>query len=134
VKDLSGRARQGARATDRGALGAVTARYEDVARVPRMPARRGAGDSCLEAVGTGPARTPRRYSALRAAQPNRQGAWRAVGALERDRSIFQPVNPTLTARIFKILNCATKTVDTKVVDETSLYNICKGRPMFFSTV
>jgi hypothetical protein len=27
-----------------------------------------------------------------------------------------------------------KTVDTKVVNETSLYNICKGRPMFFSTV
>jgi hypothetical protein len=27
-----------------------------------------------------------------------------------------------------------KMVDMKVVDETSLYNICKGRPMFFSTV
>jgi hypothetical protein len=28
----------------------------------------------------------------------------------------------------------TQTIDMKVVDETSLYNICKGRPMFFSTV
>jgi hypothetical protein len=27
-----------------------------------------------------------------------------------------------------------KTVDTKVVGETSHYNFCKGRPMFFSTV
>jgi hypothetical protein len=58
----------------------------------------------------------------------------AVDALERDLPVFQPVNPTLTACFSKNLNCATKTVDTKVVDETSLYNICKGRPMFFSTV
>jgi hypothetical protein len=47
---------------------------------------------------------------------------------------FQPVNSTLTIRFSKKLNCATKTVDTKVVDEASLYNICKGCPMFFSTV
>jgi hypothetical protein len=47
---------------------------------------------------------------------------------------FQPVNPTLTMHFSKNLNCTTKTVDTKVVDEASLYSICKGRPMFFSTV
>jgi hypothetical protein len=46
----------------------------------------------------------------------------------------QPVNPTLTVCFSKNLNCATKTIDTKVVDETSLYNICKGCPMFFSMV
>jgi hypothetical protein len=64
-----------------------------------------------------------------------------AGALERSgphprgcRAVFQPINATLTACFSKKLNCATKTVDTKVVDETSLYNICKGRPMFFSTV
>jgi hypothetical protein len=54
------------------------------------------------------------------AQPSRQSAWRAGGALERGRAAFQPVNTTLTARFSKKLNCATKTVDTKVVDETSL--------------
>jgi hypothetical protein len=70
----------------------------------------------------------------RMTQPSRQSSRRADGALERGRAAFQPVNATLTVRFFKKLNCATKTVDTKVVDETSLYNICKGRPMFFSTV
>jgi hypothetical protein len=55
-------------------------------------------------------------------------------ALERDRAVFQPVNPLLTAILSKKLNCATKTLDMKVVDETSLYNICKGCPMFFSMV
>jgi hypothetical protein len=72
--------------------------------------------------------------ARRAARPNRQSARRADGALERGRAAFQAVNATLTALFFKKLNCATKMLDTKVVDETSLYNICKGRPMFFSTV
>jgi hypothetical protein len=57
----------------------------------------------------------------RAAQPSRQDARRAVGALERDQAVFQPVNATLTACFSKKLNCATKTVDTKVVGETSLY-------------
>jgi hypothetical protein len=66
--------------------------------------------------------------------PHRQSARRAGGALERGRAVFQPVNATLTAFFSKKLNCATKTVDTKVVGETSLYNFCKGRPMFFSTV
>jgi hypothetical protein len=65
----------------------------------------------------------------RAAQPNRQDARRAVGALERDLPVFQPVNPTLTACFSKNLNCATKTVDTKVVDATSLYN-AKQRPSY----
>jgi hypothetical protein len=72
--------------------------------------------------------------AQRAAHPGRQNARRAGGALERDCAIFQPVNATLTTCFSRKLNYATKTVDTKVVDETSLYNICKGCPMFFSTV
>jgi hypothetical protein len=58
----------------------------------------------------------------------------AGGALERERAVFLPVNATLTAVFSKKLNRATKMVDTKVVDETSPYNICKGRSMFFSTV
>jgi hypothetical protein len=95
---------------------------------------KGTDGSHLEAVGIEPARMPRRRSGLRAAQPSQQGARRAGGALEHSWSVFQPVNPTLTARISKKLNCATKTVDTKVVDETYLYNICKDCPMFFSTV
>jgi hypothetical protein len=66
--------------------------------------------------------------------PHRQSARRAGGALERGRAVFQPVNATLTVCFSKKLNRATKTVDTKVVDETSLYNICKGRLMFVSTV
>jgi hypothetical protein len=66
--------------------------------------------------------------------PSWQGARHAGSALERDRAVLQPVNPTLTTIFSKKLNCATKMVDTKVVDETSLYNIYKGRPMFFSTV
>jgi hypothetical protein len=70
----------------------------------------------------------------RAAQPGRQNAQRAGGALERGRAVFQPVNAILTTCFSKKLNCAAKTVDTKVVDETSLYNICKGHPIFFSTV
>jgi hypothetical protein len=72
--------------------------------------------------------------AQRAVQPGRQNARRAGGSLERDRAIFLPVNATLTACFSKKLNYATKMVDTKVVDETSLYNICKGRPIFFSMV
>jgi hypothetical protein len=67
-------------------------------------------------------------------RPSRQGAWRAGGALESNRPVFQPVNPTSTVRFSKNLNCTTKMVDTKVVDETSLYNICKGCPMCFSMV
>jgi hypothetical protein len=66
--------------------------------------------------------------------PHRQSARRTGGALERGRAAFQPVNATLTACFSNKLNYATKMVDTKVVDETSLYNICKGCPMFFSTV
>jgi hypothetical protein len=34
----------------------------------------------------------------------------------------------------KFLNCVTKTLDTKVVDETSLYNICKVQHMFWWVV
>jgi hypothetical protein len=68
------------------------------------------------------------------AQERQAARRRSGGALERERAIFQPVNATLTAGFSKKLNCATKTLHTKVVDETSLYNICKGRPMFFSTV
>jgi hypothetical protein len=54
---------------------------------------------------------------------HRQSARRVGGALERGRAVFQPINATLTACFSKKLNCATKIVDTKVVDETSLYNI-----------
>jgi hypothetical protein len=69
-----------------------------------------------------------------AAQPGRQNARRVGGALERERAVFQLVNATLTVVFSKKLNCATKTVDTKVVDETSPYNIWKGCHMFFLTV
>jgi hypothetical protein len=95
---------------------------------------RGTGGSRLETVGHGPARTSRWRGGRRVAQPGRQNARRAGGALERDCAVFQPVNATLTACFSKKLNCATKMIDMKVVDETSLYNICKGHPMFFSTV
>jgi hypothetical protein len=114
-----------------------TAWYGRAVRIPRRPARRGTGGSDLEAVWER-ARTDTEAGAMpcarSAARRSRQGAWRASGALERDRPVFQPVNPTLTVCFSKNLNCATKTVDTKVVDETSLYNICNGRPVFFSTV
>jgi hypothetical protein len=115
-----------------GGYGAV----EDVARVPRVSARRGTGGSYLEAVGIGPTRTPRWCGGLRAARDAAKPAGRpARRRRSRARPTrFQLVNPTLTACFSKNLNCATKMVDTKVVDETSLYNICGGRPMFFSTV
>jgi hypothetical protein len=64
----------------------------------------------------------------------RHGARRAGGALERGRAVFQVVNSLLIVIFSKKLNCATKPVDTKVLDETSLYNICKGRSMLFSAV
>jgi hypothetical protein len=72
---------RGARATNRGALGAVTTWYEDAVRAPRMPAQRGAGDSCFKAVETGPAQTPRRHSGLRAAR----GAAKPTGRPTRRR-------------------------------------------------
>jgi hypothetical protein len=68
------------------------------------------------------------------AQEREAARWRSGGALERERAVFQPINATLTASFSKKLNYVTQTIDMKVVDETSLYNICKGRPMFFSTV
>jgi hypothetical protein len=74
---------------DRGALGAVTARYEDATRVPRMLARRGAGNSCLEAVGTGPTRTPRWCGALRAAH---SAAKLAGHPARRQRSRARPIH------------------------------------------
>jgi hypothetical protein len=97
-----------------------------MAHIPKRQARRGPaarvsrqwGRVCTEAE-----------AARRAVQAKLAGR-----LAQRDRPVFQPVNPTLTVRFFKTLNCATKTVDTKVVDETSLYNICKGCPMIFSTV
>jgi hypothetical protein len=100
------------------------------ARVPRRHAWRVTGCSCLEAVG--PGQHGRRGGGTRSTR--RRDATQIAGALQRGRSDFQPVNATLTARNFKNLNCPTKIVDTKVVDETSLYHICKGRPMFFSMV
>jgi hypothetical protein len=61
----------------------------------------------------------------------RDGGQGVGGALERCRADFQPVNPTLTVNFSTNLNCATKMLDTKLADETSLYNICKGCPMIF---
>jgi hypothetical protein len=83
--------------------------------------------------GDWPARTPKWRDSQRGA--GTLGRSPVLWRRSRARPIrFQPVNATLTAHNFKNLNCATKTVDTKVVDETFLYHICKGRPMFFSTV
>jgi hypothetical protein len=119
------------RATDRGKS---TGRYERAAHVPRRPAWRGTGDPDLEAVGNEPGQTPRqaRYPPRGAAKPAGHPArrWRSR-AWPSCISVGQPY---LTVRFSKNLNCATKTVDAKVVDETSLYNICKGRHMSFSTV
>jgi hypothetical protein len=42
--------------------------------------------------------------ARRAAQPGRQNARRAGGALERGQAVFQPVNASLTAFFSKTLN------------------------------
>jgi hypothetical protein len=135
------RPRQGrsarSRVTDRWTVhGGHTARHvrlDDSSRF-EVAGAKGTNDSRLEAVGSEPARTPRRRSVQRAAQGRQADCRRSGGALERGRAVFQPVNTTLTACFSKKLNYATKTVDTKVVDETSLYNICKGCPMFFSTV
>jgi hypothetical protein len=65
------------------------------------------------------------------AQERWQGAgapaalWSAAGA------DFQPINAVLIKANSSFLKCATKMLDTKVLDETSLYNICKGRHMFW---
>jgi hypothetical protein len=122
-------------ATDRGTTQVASTGQERKACVPRW---RREGNLRLWPQGGGaePARTSRQaWSSTSDAwrKPSQQGAWRAGGALERDRADFQPVNPLLTTTLSKKLNCATKTVDTNVV-ETSLYNICKGCPMFFSLV
>jgi hypothetical protein len=103
---------------------AITTRYgEGTVRHASLGGRR-EGDRRLWPRGGG----------NRAHTDAKAGAALCGGALERGRAVFQPVNPLLTAILSKKLNCATKMVDTKVVDETSLYNICKGCPMFFSTV
>jgi hypothetical protein len=52
---------------------------------------------------------------------------RAVRASERGSVEFGLVNACLTA-VF--LNCAKKPLNTKVLVQTILYNICKGRHMF----
>jgi hypothetical protein len=75
---------------------------------------------------------PRQPHAPNAAQGARQGAGARVWCSGAWPADFQPVNPILMVHFSKKLNYATKTIDTKVVDETSLYNICKGCPMFFS--
>jgi hypothetical protein len=89
-------------------------------RAPRRHARRGPDSSCLDLVGPGLHGHQGRRDALHAAHGQAgQGAdapatlWSATGAG------FQPVNPPLTANFSKKLNCATKMLDTKVVDETS---------------
>jgi hypothetical protein len=53
--------------TDREITRRGTTRYEDAARVPRMEGAKGTNGSRLEAVGHGPARTPRRHGGRRAA-------------------------------------------------------------------
>jgi hypothetical protein len=58
----------GTRDGPRGTWGGYDA-VEDVARVPKVSARKGTGGSYIEEVGIGPTRTPRRRSALRAVQP-----------------------------------------------------------------
>jgi hypothetical protein len=123
-----------------GPLGSTRRPYGAVrrcVRIPRMAGAKGTNGPDLEALGSEPTRTPRRarlpeHGARRSL--TRQSARHTGGALERGRAVFQPVNTTLTVCFSKKMNRATKTVDTKVVDKTSLYNICKGRPMFFSTV
>jgi hypothetical protein len=127
------------RAHETGYGPVVTSERYDAVNVARVPRTVGArGTTALTSRRWGASRTDAEAGAMpctrRAAQPSRQDAQRAVGALERDQAVFQPVNATLTTCFSKKLNCATKTVDTKVVGETSLYNFCKGRPMFFSTV
>jgi hypothetical protein len=117
----------------RGGRTARHVRLDDSSRY-EVAGAKGASDSRLEAVGSEPTRTPRRQSVHRAAQGRQAARRRSGGALERGRAVFQPVNATLTTCFSKKLNRATKMVDTKVVDETSLYNICKVRPMFFSTI
>jgi hypothetical protein len=119
------------RATDRGKS---TGRYGRAAHVPRRPAQRGTGGPDLEAVGNEPARMPRkaRYPARGAAKLAGRPACRrrsrarpscfSAGQLYYDRTYLQQIE------------LCDKKVDTKIVDETSLYNIRKGRPMFFSTI
>jgi hypothetical protein len=76
---------------------------EDAARVPRVSVRRGTSGLYLEVVGIGPTRTPRRRSALRAAQPvtagrparqrrsrARPGCF-ATGQLSFDRDFLQNI-------------------------------------------
>jgi hypothetical protein len=93
------------------------------------------------AAARGSRRWDRACTDAKAAQSSARGAGRAGRApVRRRRSRAQPScisagQPSVDRDFFpKKLNCATKTVDTKVVEETSLYNICKGYPMFFSTV
>jgi hypothetical protein len=65
------------------------------------------------------------------AQERQAGRRRSSGALVGGRAVFQPVNATLTACFSKKLNYATKTVDTKVVYETSLYNFLQRSSYVF---
>jgi hypothetical protein len=47
---------------------------------------------------------------------------------------FVSVNTKLTEENYKLLNCTTKTLDTKVVHVILLYKTCKGRHMVWSMV
>jgi hypothetical protein len=105
-----------------------------------VPASRARGGGCLAAAFClepqysgarmlGQARTPRHmHAAARAsACAGRRAGCRHVGsAPERGQAKFEPVNAALTKANSRFLNCAAKMLDTKVVDETSFYNICKG--------
>jgi hypothetical protein len=105
-----------------------------------VPASRARGGGCLAAAFClepqysgarmpGQARAPRHmHAAARAsACAGRRAGCRHVGsAPERGQAKFEPVNAALTKANSRFLNCAAKMLDTKVVDETSFYNICKG--------
>jgi hypothetical protein len=96
------------RGADDGPRGRARRRYDEVnaARVPRRSARRGAGGSRLETVVRSCTEAEETRWPARSAQRSPAGRTRrrAGGALERDRSGFQPVNASLTAFFSKKLN------------------------------
>jgi hypothetical protein len=119
-------------ATDAG-LRAQGHRRRTAGQAWRWYGAKGTDSLRLEAVGPSPHR--RRDGEVLCTRRVAQGqAGRAPGALKRRPSCISAGQPYFDVRFSKNLNYTTKTVDTKVVEETSLCNIYKGRPMFFSTV
>jgi hypothetical protein len=109
ARGLGRRPWQGA---DDGPRGRARRRYDEVnaARVPRRSARRGAGGSRLETVVRSCTDAEETRWPARSAQRSLAGRTRrrAGGALERDRSGFQPVNASLSAFFSKKLNRSAK--------------------------